>query len=130
MRISTLLPAPFGPRITLRGPASNVMSTSSRIGAPPATAKPTPWSVSGRMPARPSAMIALRALAQPVCEDVEQQHDREQDDPQPERERKVALRRLERDGRGHHARDAVDVAADDHHRAHLGDRAPERREDD
>ena len=32
---------------------------------------------------------------------------------------------LERDAGGHHARDAGDVAADDHHRAHLGDGAAE-----
>ena len=45
--------------------------------------------------------------------------------PSAERERQVALARLERDRRRHHARDAVDVAADDHHRADLGDRAAE-----
>ena len=35
MRISTLLPAPLGPRITVRGPASSSRSTASRIGRPP-----------------------------------------------------------------------------------------------
>ena len=47
-------------------------------------------------------------------------------DAERHRRRQVALAGLERDGRGrHHARDAVDVAADDHHRADFGDRAAE-----
>ncbi len=47
-----------------------------------------------------------------------------------QRQRQVALRRLERDRRGHHPGDAVDVAADDHHRAHFGYRAAEPRQHD
>ena len=47
--------------------------------------------------------------------------------PSAERQRQVALAGLQRDRGGHHARDAVDVAADDHHRADLGHGAAERR---
>ena len=62
-----------------------------------------------------------------------QQHDRaidraddaQQHQAQAQRQREIALAGLQRDGRGHHPRDAGDIAADDHHRAHLGYRATE-----
>ena len=80
--------------------------------------------------ARVSHDGAARALFRNVRDDVEREHDREQHEAETERQRQVALRCLERDRSRHHARDAVDVAADDHHGADFGDRAPERREHD
>ena len=50
--------------------------------------------------------------------------------PEPERERQVALARLERDRRRHDASDAVDVAADDHDGADFGGGAAEPRQHD
>ena len=50
--------------------------------------------------------------------------------PSPTASGKIALRGLQRDGRRHDAREAVDVAADDHHGADLGRRAAEAREQD
>ena len=58
---------------------------------------------------------------------VQGKHDGDQHEPETECERQVALGGFQRDGGRHHARHAVDVAADDHHRADLGARAPEPR---
>ena len=55
---------------------------------------------------------------------VDSEDDRQQDQAEGERERQVALACLERDGGGDDAGDAVDVAADDHHRADLGEARP------
>ena len=51
---------------------------------------------------------------------VDEKHDGDEDDSEPERERQVSLARLERDGGRHDARDAVDVAADDDDGADFG----------
>ena len=56
------------------------------------------------------------------------EHHGDEDEPEPQRERQVALARLERDRRRHHARDAVDVAADDHDGADFGGGAAEARQ--
>jgi hypothetical protein len=63
-------------------------------------------------------------------DEVQEGHDGEQHGAERQRQREVALAGLERDGGGHHACDAIDVAADDHHRAHFGDGASERGERD
>ena len=60
---------------------------------------------------------------------IDQDH-ADQHEAEPDGERQIALRCLERDGRRHHAREAVDVAADDHDRANLGRRPAEAGEQD
>ena len=56
---------------------------------------------------------------------IDGQGHHKEDDAKSERKGDVALRRLERDGRGHGPRHVVDIAADDHDGAHLGDGAAE-----
>ena len=129
-RSSTLFPAPLGPRTTVRTPRSSSRFTRSRIVRPRAandTSSRTRGSSDegGRL-----AMVSLGGVLDRRRGDVEREHDREQHDAEPHGERQVALRGLERDGGRHHAGEAVDVAADDHHRADLRDRAAERGEYD
>ena len=136
-RSSTLLPAPFGP--TIDGARARARATRS-----------TPSTIAGRRPndqlerasgssddgaacgaqRHPYRRWRQSRLTQRDAARVERQHDREQHDAEAERQRQVALAGLERDRGRHHARDAVDVAADDHHRADLGDRAAEAGEHD
>ncbi|MCY1508867.1 hypothetical protein D9M68_431910 [compost metagenome] len=74
---------------------------------------------------------AQRARGQPLQQPdgaVDRTDHRQQHDAQRQGQREVALAGLQRDGGGHHARDAGDVAADDHHRPHLGDGPREGRE--
>src|SRR5882724_595264 len=70
-----------------------------------------------RLPASP---MAARGVAQDEGGAVDDQRQRDQDKAEAERQREIALAGLERDRRRHHARDMVDVAADDHHRADFG----------
>ena len=62
------------------------------------------------------------AAAHPAQGQVDQRHHAQQHDAQRQRQWQVALAGFQRDGRGHHAGDAVDIAAHHHHRAHLGHR--------
>jgi hypothetical protein len=73
----------------------------------------------------PTASLPSRAG---VGEGVDRQHHGDQHEAQRQRQRQVALAGFQRDGGGHHARHAVDVAADDHHRADFGDGAAEARQ--
>ena len=57
--------------------------------------------------------------------DVETDDERHQHQAQRDRQSEVALAGFQRDGGGHHPRVAVDVAADDHHRADFGHRPPQ-----
>src|SRR5438477_3243760 len=83
-----------------------------------------------RNPIRPSSIATLSGFLHNISRRVESEYDRQQYEPQPQGERKIALARLERDGGGHHARDPVDVAADNHHCTNLGGGAAESREND
>ena len=121
-RISTLLPAPFGPEdhgsrarrelarhaVEDRAPAGDeryVLENQRQHGRLPVAAH-------GRR------LDELRR-------GVDDEHDGDEYEPETERERQIALARLERDRGRHHARHAVDVAADDHHGADLGRGAAE-----
>ena len=118
-RISTLLPGAVGaeddgarPGLESRAMSGSMIAAGRRTSAPAcrgriirsgAAPPPSP----DRPPALSASTMAISTM------------------PSAERERQVALGGLERDRRGHHARHAVDVAADDHHRADLGRRAAE-----
>src|SRR5258705_4799857 len=93
-RMSTLFPAPFGPRMTVRGPSVISIDTRSMIVLP-STAKET-WS---RTRAACSAVAALSRFLDPVRARVQREYQRDEDDAQPQRERQVALAGLERDRR-------------------------------
>src|SRR5438552_1798440 len=113
-RISTLLPAPLAPRITVLGPASIESDTPAMIRWP-LLAYATLSSVSGRIEEliRALSEAPLRRFLHELGAGVQHQHDGDQHEAQAQRERQIALRRFQRDGGGHDARHAVDVAADD-----------------
>ena len=90
--------------------------------------KLTPRSSSGRMEAAVIAATPAPGAAQERCGGADGDGEPDQDDAEAECQREVALGDLERDRRGHDAGHMVDVAADDHHRADLGDGAAEARE--
>ena len=126
-RSSVLLPAPLGPSRTVRPPATSMRSMPAEHGHAARRRGDLHQAGSAdRWRAQPK-----RAFAHPrvICADrVQQHHDRDQHQSQRQRQRQVALAGLERDRRRHHPRDAVDVAADDHHRADFRDRAAESRQ--
>src|SRR5688572_24145495 len=96
--MSTLFPAPLGPRMTVRGPASIVAVTRSRMRLPFAT-KLTLSS------ARGSIALAVPALGDAFDHaraGIEDDDERDEDETQPERERQIAFARFERDRRRHH----------------------------
>ena len=129
VRSSTLLPGAVGAEHdAMRSGVDARGRPSSRPDAA-AAANETPASRDQRRAARPAitAPCALRRSDQ-ARDALSASTIASSTMPRRERERQVALGRLERDRGGHHARDAVDVAADDHHRADLGDRAAERGE--
>src|SRR5689334_1171256 len=80
---------------------------ASTVTATGASAAIAPWRIVA------SAKACPRPLARQMGADIDRQHEGHQHHPERKRERQVALARFERDGRRHHARDAVDVAADD-----------------
>src|SRR5471032_324694 len=125
-RSSTLLPAPLGPSTTTRARPSRAKSTLSSAAWPPSVT-PRPRASSGKRGAL--AMPLGAPFADRKRRGIQCEHHRQEDHAQRQRERQVALGGLQRDRGGHHARDAVDVASDDHHRAHFGGGAPEYRED-
>src|SRR5436190_8162117 len=121
VRSNTLLPAPFAPRIpTRRVPRSVRLIPESATWSPRRTE--TLRASSGKT--LPSAMAREAPFAHGERGGIDEEHEADEDDAEPEGERQVALARLERDRGGHDARDAVDVAADHHHRADFGSRAP------
>src|SRR5579862_254734 len=127
-RSSVLLPAPFAPRMNVRSDGSMRAPTRSSTRVPrrmmvtscATIGRPTAISTSPKTRPRP--------LSRQMCADVDENHERDEHDAEAERERQVALARLERDRRRHHARDAIDVAADDDHRPHFRGGATEARE--
>src|SRR5882762_5164556 len=78
---------------------------------------------------RCSSVAPLRQLLGEIGRRIHGDHDGDQNQPQAERERQVALAGFQGDGGGHHAGHPVDVPADDHHRADFGGSAPESGED-
>src|SRR6185436_7958035 len=121
-RRSVLLPEPLGPSTSVKDPRSIVRSTSPTSRVPLRTTSAMrqrmgkPWisTITDKCPT---------SNERGGC--VQDKYDRDEHDAERERERQIALARLESDRSRHHARDAIDVAADDHHRADLRNRAPE-----
>src|SRR5579864_4974682 len=97
----------------------------------PAAEKTTSDSCSGNNVAGAAAMLTLlsiptlRSLLDGKSGRVQREHDRNQNETECEGEWKVALACFERDRRRHDARDAIDVAADNDHRAYLAGGAAE-----
>src|SRR5439155_20831367 len=111
--------------MNVRPPRAIVRSTSARIGVTPCT-YPTPRATIGSPPAdRASAKTRSRPGSCRMRGEIEDDDERDQHEAESQRERQIALARLERDCGRHHARHAVDIAPDDHYRADLGDRAAE-----
>src|SRR3546814_21115480 len=113
---------------TLRLPGESCSERPSISTLPP-TAKLTSWSATGQMPVPPATAAsrsgsacrrspscighARRAAAQSHDEAVHQAGEADQDDAEPQRQREVPLRGLQRDGRGHPEGHVVAVAAYD-----------------
>src|SRR5579871_963069 len=114
--ISTLLPAPFAPRTMVVGAACNSSDSGWMIGLP-FTAYDTLSSRRGRIMRPRSAVAPLRGVLDELRRGVEREDDRDQHQAEAKGETEVALGGLERNGGRHHARDAVDIAADDNDRA-------------
>src|SRR5690606_21246732 len=126
-RSSRLLPAPLGPRMMVGGPGSRVRLTPEIRSRPPAV-KTTSRTESGSRVAGEcidiasgAAMDALGHIAQRRRRGIDADRDGEQHDAERHGEREVAAAGFQRDGRGHRARVAGDIAADDDDGADLGD---------
>src|SRR6188472_122024 len=104
VRSSTLLPAPFAPRIaTRRVPRSVRLIPESAAWLP----RRTETLRASRGKTLPSAMAREAPFAHRIGGRVDEKHESDEDVAQAQRERQVALARLERDRRGHYAGDAV-----------------------
>src|SRR5689334_15478326 len=116
-RMRTLLPAPLGPRMTVRGPAaiSHVMP-AMMLWAP--TEKQTLSSASLNI--GDLSIVPLRGRPDHLSCSVDYKDQRDQCDPQTQGEREVAFARLQCDRCRHDSCNAVDISADDHDSAYLG----------
>src|SRR5262245_63701950 len=125
-RRSVVLPAPFGPISTVGDPATSASEMRSRIVTPPAE-KLTSSSTIGRSTtgARMSPRKSFARPPQAPGGGVDHDDEGDQHEAEPDGERQIALRGLERDRGRHGAGEAVDVAAHDEHRADLRRRAAE-----
>src|SRR4029079_1436824 len=135
---SRLLPAPFGPIITLMPRCSMWRSTPSITRRPPAT-RNRPLSSSGNSASEldVSPFGAVRDLgvssisktggdpSDPHQSHIDGKGNSEKDDAQRERHSNIAFRGLQRNRGCHRSRHVIDIAADDHYRADLGDGSPE-----
>src|SRR5262245_28745754 len=120
--MSVVLPEPLGPIRTVGEPASSSSVTSRRMQVSPA-AKATESKTMGSVLVRSRIALsgmALRPAAHGPGHGIHNEDHRDQHQAEADGERQVAFGGFQRDGGGHHAREAVDVAADDHHRANLG----------
>src|SRR5688572_2519711 len=102
--MSTLFPAPLGPRMTVRGPAVISMETrsmivlpfmandtSSRIRGSTLNPRMSCKETGGHRPGNFLAVAPLRGFLHPVRRRVQSEHEREQHDTQPQRQRQIAL---------------------------------------
>src|SRR5262245_2150807 len=115
--ISVVFPAPLGPTNTVGGPASIAKLTPDTMGRPPAinaTFSKVMGNVVGR--SRISSCMMLGPVAQSPGQRVDRENDANQHGAEADRQRQVPFGRFECDGRGHDARETIDVAADDHNR--------------
>src|SRR5262249_43946195 len=129
-RISVLLPLPFGPMRTVVAPPASVSEISSTMGVSPARSETLSKTMGSSLAG--ARMISTRTelanAAHAPRRRVDNDDEDDEDEPEAESERKIAFRGFERDGGGHGAGEAVDVAANDHHSSDLGRGAPETRE--
>src|SRR5262249_40765431 len=132
-RSSVVLPAPFGPISTVGDPATSASEMRSMIVTPPAekltSSSTIGRSVTGARMVTPQIVRppANRSPGPPQAPGSGVDHDDEGDqhEAEPDGERQIALRCLERDRGRHGAGEAVDVAAHDEHRADLRRRTSE-----
>src|SRR5947207_1853860 len=112
----------------VRPPRAIVRSISARMMVAPRANDTSRTTIGSPPKARRLAEMGPGPGSRRMRGEIEQDDKRDQHEPEPERERQIALARFKRNRRRHDARDAIYIAADDHHRSYFGDRAAESRE--
>src|SRR5271165_2406045 len=118
---NSVLPAPFGPTTTVRRPL-RMFASSIATSVQPSRRNLRPWIVNGRIEVILCTRSPREPRAQPgypIGRGVDDQREADQDSTEAERQRQIPFRGFQRDGRGHGAGEAVDIAPDDENRADL-----------
>src|SRR5580704_7176849 len=126
-RISVLLPEPLGPIRTVGAPPRNATDICATIGTWPASSETLSRTMGNSFDGARMVSPRLDFADAPHTPRgrIDDYDQGDEDEAEPQGEGKIALRGFKRDRGRHRAGEAVNIAADDHHRSDLRRGAPE-----